>query len=209
MSSSISFRPISKALCSIGRRYSSDRRGVAAVEFALIVPLLLIMYFLTLETGYGIETNKKVGRIAAIVGDLVTQQPKTTKADLEAISRIGQAVVQPYRRSKPGIYIAGIQIGPAPAKTATVVWEAKIEKETGVFSSSKPANKTVTVPPSLNTADTFLVQVVSELDYKPLIAWTAAQQSSLGFTSPYIGMSMAETYYNRSRMSPTVECTNC
>ncbi len=31
------------------KRFAADRRGVAALEFALIVPLLLMLYFVTME----------------------------------------------------------------------------------------------------------------------------------------------------------------
>ena len=64
-----------------------DRRGVAALEFALIVPLLLSMYFVTMEVSQAIETNKKVGRVGSMVADLVTQQQTITKAELDAIMR--------------------------------------------------------------------------------------------------------------------------
>ena len=57
----------------------SDKRGVAALEFALIAPLLLSMYFVTMEVAQGIEANKKVGRVGSMVADLVTQQQQTTK----------------------------------------------------------------------------------------------------------------------------------
>ena len=56
-----------------------DRRGVAAVEFALIAPLLLSMYFVTMEVSQGIEANKKVGRVGSIVADLVTQQQRSRR----------------------------------------------------------------------------------------------------------------------------------
>src|SRR6188472_3951655 len=56
------------------KRLVADKRGVAAVEFAFIAPLLFIMYFLTLEVSLGIESNKKVGRIGSMVADLITQQ---------------------------------------------------------------------------------------------------------------------------------------
>ena len=91
-----------------GRRWQSiiaglfsDRRGVAAVEFALIVPLLLSMYFVTMEVAQAIEANKKVGRVGNMVADLVTQQQKISKSELEAIMTIGEATLQPYNRSKP------------------------------------------------------------------------------------------------------------
>ena len=61
-------------------RFWSDRRGIAAVEFALIMPILLIMYFLTMEASQAIETSKKVSRIGSMVADLVTQQTSVVKA---------------------------------------------------------------------------------------------------------------------------------
>ena len=60
-------------------RAAADRRGVAAIEFALVAPLLLCMYFVTMEVSQAIETNKKVSRIGSMVADLVTQQQQTTR----------------------------------------------------------------------------------------------------------------------------------
>jgi Flp pilus assembly protein TadG len=48
---------ISKLLAGVCRLIP-DRRGVAAVEFALVAPLLLCMYFVTMEVAQGIEANK-------------------------------------------------------------------------------------------------------------------------------------------------------
>ncbi len=91
-------------------RVAADRRGVAAIEFALVAPLLLCMYFVTMEVSQAIETNKKVSRIASMVADLVTQQQTTTKAEVDAIMNIGQSLLTPYYRSKPTITITAIEI---------------------------------------------------------------------------------------------------
>ena len=71
-------------------RAASDRRGVAAIEFALVTPLLLCMYFVTMEVSQAIETNKKVSRVGSMVADLVTQQQQITKSELNAIMEIGR-----------------------------------------------------------------------------------------------------------------------
>src|SRR5262245_32494795 len=78
-----------------------DRRGVAAIEFAFIAPLLFVMYFSTLELSLGIETSKKVSRVGSTVADLVAQQPSMSKAELDAIMVIGRSILQPYNRSVP------------------------------------------------------------------------------------------------------------
>lgn len=69
--------PLGHAFVQRLKQLVRDRRGIAAVEFAIIVPLLLAMYFVTLEAGQGLETNKKLGRVASIVADLVTQEVRS------------------------------------------------------------------------------------------------------------------------------------
>ena len=200
-----------RRIASKGRAWASsyigDRKGIAAVEFAIVVPLLLSMYFVTLEVGQGIETNKKIGRIASMVGDLATQEQSVTKDDLDAILQIGASIIQPYNRSTPTIVITGIQLSSATDPVAKVVWRRKIVD--GVTSGSVSANEETTVPPTLKVKNSFLVRVEASLAYKPVIAWAVDQQKATGIVAPFNNLNMAETYYLRSRMSPTVICSNC
>jgi len=185
----------------------NDRRGVAAVEFAIIVPLLLAMYFVTLEAGQALETNKKLGRLSSTVADLVTQESSVLKADLNAILQIGAAIVQPYNRSKPTIYVAGIQFNSANPPAATYVWRRTLIN--GVTSNTAPVPLPV-IPASVKVANTFVVQVYAVLDYKPVITWAAADKPKLGFKSPFLNsFAMGETYYLRARNGPTVTCSDC
>src|SRR5262245_19164857 len=81
-------------------RLKRDRRGVAAVEFAYIAPILLILYFVTMEMAQAVDSNKRVARSASMVADLVTQQQDTSKAELDAIMTIGESIIQPYNRTR-------------------------------------------------------------------------------------------------------------
>ena len=91
-------------------RFYAETNGAAAVEFAFIAPLLITMYLGTMEISQGIEINKKVGRSASLIGDIVAQHANLTKEDLDDIIKIGAAVLQPYERDAPTITISGIQI---------------------------------------------------------------------------------------------------
>ena len=51
-----------------------DRRGLAAVEFALIVPLMLVLFFGTLEFSSGVAVDRKVTLVARTLSDLTTQR---------------------------------------------------------------------------------------------------------------------------------------
>ena len=176
--------------------FTTDRGGAAAVEFALIVPLLLSMYFVTVEIGQGIETSKKVGRVASAIGDLVAQESSVTKSQLEAIVKIGAAIIQPYARSTPDIVITGIQLSDQATPVAKVVWRYTVlGGKTPV--SETPASEITTVPPTLRLRNAFLVRVYTELAYKPIITWSP--RSTKGDSRNYRRRSTARRW-----MKPTI-----
>ncbi len=188
-------------------RFCHDRRGVAAIEFAFIVPVLLIMYFITMEASQAIETSKKVSRIGSMVADLVTQQQTVVKADLDSMMKIGTSTLQPYNRSSPTIIITGIQITDEASPKVQVAWSRKLVGTT--YSVDAAAGSTTTVPATLNIRNTFLIRVESDLGYKPIITWSASDSQAVGLTSAFSNISMSETYYLRPRRSPTIPCSDC
>jgi len=185
-----------------------DRRGVAAIEFAFIAPILLCMYFLTMEVSQAIETNKKLGRAGSMVGDLITQQDSIQQSEVDAIMQIGDSLLQPYTRSKPVITVTAIDIG-TDATTGkakgTVKWSRRMED--GKFSKGEGAD--ATVPASLLVSGTFLIKVDAALAYKPVILYSAGQKAAFGIQAAFDGISMGETYYLRPRMSTSISCTGC
>ncbi len=187
-------------------RFGRDRCGIAAIEFAFIAPILLAMYFLTMEASQAIETNKKLSRVGSMVADLVTQQGSVTKEDLEAIMKIADTTLLPYHRSTPDIYITGISIGGDPVK-ATVAWSRKMED--GAYAVDESSGDETTVPASLMVPNSFLVRVVSTLDYKPVIQWATEDKGLLGLAAARTSLPMDETYYLRPRMTTKITCSNC
>ncbi|WP_192358287.1 TadE/TadG family type IV pilus assembly protein [Mesorhizobium mediterraneum] len=194
-------------ICTKAIRFCCDRRGVAAVEFAFIVPVLLIMYFMTMEASQAIETSKKVSRIGSMVADLVTQQQTITAADLDAIMQIGNSTLQPYNRSTPEIIITAIQVTDEATPKVVVVWSRKMVG--GAFSAGAAKNSITTVAPTLEIKGTFLIRVESNLAYQPIITWSADSEKRLGLSSAFDSISMRETYYLRPRRSPTIPCSTC
>lgn len=171
------------------------------------MPILLIMYFVTMEASQAIETSKKVSRIGSMVADLVTQQPTIIKADLDAIMTIGTVTLQPYNRSTPSITITAIQVTSDPTPKVLVVWSRKLVA--GAYSVGPIKDSETTVPATLKVAGTFLVRVESNLAYKPVITWSAGGQQKLGLTSAFNSIAMGETYYLRPRRSVTIPCGDC
>jgi Flp pilus assembly protein TadG len=197
-----------RAMGNFARRFGTDRRGAAAIEFAFIAPILLVLYFMTMEVSQAIETNKKVGRIASMVGDLVAQQSDVQRQELDNILDIGSAIIQPYGRSRPTIIVEHIYIEAGKANPkAFVEWSRKLEGTNK--SQAVPKNTETVVPDQLRVADTRLVRVTTQLGYKPVIAWTAEQRTALGLASAFSTLNMSEQYYLRPRTGSRVNCIGC
>lgn len=72
------------ALAAKFRVFRTDVTGIAAVEFALLVPLLLMMTFGTIELSRALMIHKRFQRATSMVGDLVTREKQLwpeTEAD--------------------------------------------------------------------------------------------------------------------------------
>ena len=188
------------------RTFFVDRKGVAALEFALIAPLLFVLYLGTMEITQAMETNKKVSRVGSMVSDLVGQQGREVyREDLDAIMMIGEAILKPYARSPVSIVITGIEID--KFSQAKVKWSRKMVD--GIFSRDVAKGTATTVPNALNIPDTFLLRVTAMLDYRPIITWTADKKMSLGLTAAFDHINMEEAYHLRPRMTTEMDCPNC
>src|ERR1700744_5640707 len=76
----------------------ADRRGVAAIEFAMIVPIMLVLFFGTVEFSSGVAIDRKVSLMAHTLADLTSQsQPMgITDAELSNFFAASAAIMTPY-----------------------------------------------------------------------------------------------------------------
>ncbi len=188
-------------------RIVADRRGMAALEFALIAPLLLSMYFVTMEVAQGIEANKKVSRVGSMVADLVTQQQSISRSELEAIMQIGSAILLPYNRSMPDITVTAIKLTDETNAKAIVQWSRRLRDR--AFMQGPVKGTETQVPVTLKIRDTFLIQVSAGLDYRPVLTWTAENKASLGLSAAFDRIDMQESFFLRPRMTAEIVCSDC
>lgn len=179
-------------------RFKRDGEGVAAVEFALIFPVMLALYLGSVEISGALQANKNVGKTASMVGDLITQQETITRSELSAIAEIGEALMFPYQETTPTITMVGIQIDNDATAAARVAWSGRYRN--GSFSRPLPAGQIINIPSRLRIPGTFIVQARTDLDYKPIVTWTTESGGLIN---------MDETYYLRPRLSDAVDCTDC
>ena len=176
------------------RALRDDKSGVAAVEFVFIAPLIITLWLGTIEISLAIDVNKKVGRAASMVGDLVAQSDKLTVNEINDIIRIGAAVLQPYQTDKPKITVSELFVDPSQA--TKVVWSRSGKDNTFTYGIA-PNTPVTDLPVNLRIANTHLIKVQTELQYYPLTSSSYSLRSAFR---------MSETYYLRPRQSDTVDC---
>lgn len=77
-------------------RLARDRRGVSAVEFALIAPAMIAFYFGIAETTQALMAERRAGHVASAVGDLVSQVSQVNQKDITDIFAIATTIMQPF-----------------------------------------------------------------------------------------------------------------
>ena len=81
---------------SLFRRLRADSRGVSAVEFALIAPVILLFYFALTEFCQAQMAQKRVNHVAATIGDLVAQNGQLTRSEVDSFLQAGDLIMAPY-----------------------------------------------------------------------------------------------------------------
>lgn len=184
------------------RKLGVDERGAAAVEFAFIMPIMLTLYLGSMEASQGFDVNKRVGRAANMVADMITQQSLVNTSELVAISDIGESILLPYRRTSPAIEMVGIRITNDNPPRAQVEWSLK--RANGTNSRPYGQGTAIEVPTRLKKAGTFLIKAQVDLKYEPVTTWSLRQSGNTSGT-----LNMSRELFLRPRLVGVVECSDC
>jgi Flp pilus assembly protein TadG len=149
--------------------FLADTRALAATEFAVIVPLMLVMFFGTVEFSSAVAIDRKVTLIARTLSDLTSQSPGTlTDANLQNTFTASISIMTPYDATLVKGTISQIYID--ANKIATVQWSKAATIASGatqatLATSTRSAGDKVTsiIPAGLLNASSYLI--FSEVDY--------------------------------------------
>jgi len=147
------------------RRMAADQSGVSAVEFAILLPLMMTLYLGGVEISQAVGADRKVTLVARTTADLVAQAASISVNDKDNIMNAGKAVLIPYDSSKISIKLTNVTID--STGKATVCWSQTYptgtEAESGDVSSKIPA--------SLKVPSTTLIWSEVAYQYTPTIGY--------------------------------------
>ena len=90
-------RPPKKPLpTSLFARFGVDRRGVSALEFALIAPILILTYFGVGELCEAMMAQRRTAHAASAIGDLTAQASSVATSDVSDIFAAATDILTPF-----------------------------------------------------------------------------------------------------------------
>jgi Flp pilus assembly protein TadG len=141
-----------------------DERGVAAVEFGLLVPLLFVMFIGTLELGQAVGLDRRVSMATAATADLIARDKTASDSSLDGTMQIINQLLKPYDPARMKVAIISVKADPGDATRTRVEWSKAYN---GATVPAKCAD--YAMPTGLLSANSSAIIVESEYDYEPLI----------------------------------------
>ncbi len=148
------------------RRFLADESGVSAVEFAILLPLMLTMYLGGVEVSQAVSADRKTTLVSHTIADLTAQGSNATSAtDIPNFFNAGTAVAYPFSSSTLKMTLTSVCIDSTGTR-ATVAWS---RTQNG---TARSGNVTSSIPTALMVASTSLIWGEAAYAYKPTVGWT-------------------------------------
>ena len=91
------------------KRFRQEQSGVAIIEFALILPIMVGLYFMLNETTNGMRAARKVTMVARVIADLSSRPVDISDAYRNDIFDSAKPILSPYDTSLAGYRISSIR----------------------------------------------------------------------------------------------------
>jgi Flp pilus assembly protein TadG len=172
----------------------SNNSGLAAVEFAMIIPLMAMMFIGTNEFSAGVAIDRKVTIMARTLSDLTSQNTDVTDDKFTNFFNAGKSVMTPYSATPVQGTITELYIDSKTLK-ARVQWSKGAEAHT--------PGDIIEIPDALKIGGTYLIYSEVKYKYVPSVAW---------FINKTSGITLSDVTYTRPRQGlcvkyKTSECT--
>ena len=185
------------------RRAARNWRGVSAIEFALIFPLLILLYVAAAETGNMLTINRRTFQIASTAADLTAQVKTVSNADLADIVTASNSIMSPFATVPLRTVISSV--------VADQSNNGKVSWSYASSGAARGVNSPYPVPTGLTEPGSSVIVAEVTYDFTPLVDVTkfmadffSSAQPSLLFKS----IQISQKFYARPRKSLTVTKTN-
>lgn len=145
------------------RLFAKSDTGMAAIETALLLPFMLLLFFGMLDLTGHISLSRKVSAVSAATADLVGQGRNTiTTAEIQDDFKVAGLIINPKPASDVRVVVSVYRM---VGTTATLVWT--VNNNLGPACTTTPNTATMS---NLMVAGNDLVVAQTCTTYKPYLA---------------------------------------
>lgn len=142
--------------------YRHAQKGVSAVEFALIVPLILLIYFACVELSLLMVLDRKVTTSTSTLGDLTARAMTISNSELDDIFEATRMIFQPNDMSDARMRVSSLYNN---GGTVQVRWSESCN------TTAYSANQVVTAPANLVPEGGSIILAEIEYDYNSALGY--------------------------------------
>lgn len=172
------------------RGFGKDQRGVAAIEFALVLPFMLLLYLGSIEVCEGVAIDRMVAVTSTTVANLVSQYSSISLSQqMPDILDASAQVLEPYPSANATVVVSCINVD--GSGHASIAWSQALN------GASRTVGQSIALPSALDVPNTSLILGETTYAYKPL------------FDFLHIGpINLHSSVYMYPRQSTTVDLTS-
>jgi len=172
-------------------RFRKREDGVAAIEFAIIAPLLVMFLLGATAANQSLWAHGKVSQVSSVIGDLVSQESEITPAIFSSIIKVAPVLMEPYPIGDLEITVtAGIACYEDPNDTEGAVptifnmWSARWNERNGVKRGQRSNVEMTDGPTEISIIEgDYVVQTRVTHTYEPTITQEAGYTIDLDETA--------------------------
>jgi Flp pilus assembly protein TadG len=138
-------------------RFARAHGGLAATEFALLLPAMLTLYFGVTEVADGLIANAKTSSLAATAADLAAQNDKLCNSEMDDIFAALNAIMFPYPTANTKVVISSLY--DAGSNQIKVGWSDALN------GTPRTVGSVVTIPTGLVTSGSGESVILAEVTY--------------------------------------------
>jgi Flp pilus assembly protein TadG len=143
------------------RGLAADRRGVAAVEFALVVPIVIVGYLAGFEVMEAATVDRKLADTTVQLANVTAQYTTMSSTDVSNVLGASAQIMTPYPTTSLSIVLS--EVTTDNAGVGQVTWSQAYQ------GTALATNTTVTMPSGFQTKGASYILVQTTYAYQPII----------------------------------------